>query len=264
MELELIHQHPQKMKFKHPLLFLHGAFSGAWCWKENYLDYFASQGFECLALSLRGHGESKSHKLLDRLSLKDYQEDLFSVIDQFEEPPIVIGHSIGAYLVQQVQQSEKIHGSVLMASPPPFGMLPVFSQLYIQNPIRFHQWGWGTWMSCFENFGNFHDFEKHFSSGTIQGLSKKQYRHRYGDESKKALWEMCWAVSFSPQRSTKPMLVMGGSEDPLISEIFVRQTADHYSSEFRIVPGADHSMMLGSEWEKSAEALKDWLSRNVS
>ena len=148
MELELIHQHPQKMKFKHPLLFLHGAFSGAWCWKENYLDYFASQGFECLALSLRGHGESKSHKPLDQLSLRDYQEDLFSVIDQFEESPMVIGHSMGAYLLQQVQQSEKIHGSVLMASPPPFGMLPVFSQLYIQNPIRFHQWGWGTWMSC--------------------------------------------------------------------------------------------------------------------
>ena len=57
---------------------------------------------------------------------------------------------------------------------------------------------------------------------------------------------------------------MGGSEDPLISEIFVRQTADQYSREYRIVPGADHSMMLGSEWEKSAEALKDWLSRNVS
>ena len=75
---------------------------------------------------------------------------------------------------------------------------------------------------------------------------------------------MCWAVSFSPQKNTKPLLVMGGSKDPLISEIFVRQTADHYSSEFRIVPGADHSMMLGSEWEKSAEALKDWLSRNVS
>ena len=85
MELELIHKHPQKMKFKHPLLFLHGAFSGAWCWKENYLDYFASQGFECLALSLRGHGESKSHKPLDQLSLRDYQKDLFSVIDQFEE-----------------------------------------------------------------------------------------------------------------------------------------------------------------------------------
>ena len=60
------------------------------------------------------------------------------------------------------------------------------------------------------------------------------------------------------------MLVMGGSEDPLISENFVQQTADHYSSEFRITPGADHLMMLSSEWEKSAEALKDWLSRNVS
>ena len=103
MELELIHQQPQKMKFKHPLLFLHGAFSGAWCWKENYLDYFASQGFESFALSLRGHGESKSLKPLDRLSLRDNQEDLFSVIDRFEEPPVGIGHSMGAYLLQQVQ-----------------------------------------------------------------------------------------------------------------------------------------------------------------
>ena len=74
---------------------------------------------------------------------------------------------------------------------------------------------------------------------------------------------MLGSVLFTPEKN-KTVAVMGGSEDALISEIFVRQTADHYSSEFRIVHGADHSMMLGSEWEKSAEALKDWLSRNVS
>jgi pimeloyl-ACP methyl ester carboxylesterase len=33
------HQHP------HPLLFVHGAFQGGWCWDVNFLDFFAKRGF---------------------------------------------------------------------------------------------------------------------------------------------------------------------------------------------------------------------------
>ena len=38
-----------------PLLFLHGAWHGAWCW-ENFLDFFTREGFVCHALDLEGHG----------------------------------------------------------------------------------------------------------------------------------------------------------------------------------------------------------------
>ena len=151
-----------------------------------------------------------------------------------------------------------------MASPPPSGLLPVFSNLFIQNPVRFHQWGWGTWMNFFENIGNFNDYQNRFLSGTAHGSTEKQYLHRYGDESKKALWEMCWTISISHQKRSNPMLVMGGSEDQLIPESFVRQTALHYGTEYQLIPGAGHSMMLSPEWEKSAEVLEQWLTGNVS
>ena len=264
MELELIHHQPQKVKFQHPLLFLHGAYSGAWCWEEHFLEYFSSIGFECIALSLRGHGGSDSEQPLDQLSLKDYQDDLFSVIDTCSTSPVAIGHSMGGYLLQQIQHSKNIHASVLMASTPPSGLLPVFSNLFVQDPIRFQQWNWGNWMNAFQNVGTFSDFENRMLSGLMGEAPDKDYRHRYHQESKKALWEMCWAVSLTPSRRRQPMLVMGGLEDQLIPESFVRQTALHYGADYQLIQGAGHSMMLGPEWEKSAEVLEQWLTGNVS
>ena len=75
---------------------------------------------------------------------------------------------------------------------------------------------------------------------------------------------MCWPVSLTPSRRRKPMLVMGGLEDQLIPESFVRQTALHYGADYQLIQGAGHSMMLGPEWEKSAEVLEQWLTGNVS
>ena len=60
------------------------------------------------------------------------------------------------------------------------------------------------------------------------------------------------------------MLVMGGSEDQLIPENFIRQTALHYGAENQLIPGTGHSMKLGPGWEKSAEVLEQWLTGNVS
>ena len=42
-----------------PLLFVHGSFCGAWIWAEHFLPFFAEAGWECCAVSLRGHGGSE-------------------------------------------------------------------------------------------------------------------------------------------------------------------------------------------------------------
>ena len=39
---------------KSPLVFIHGSFHAAWCWTEQYFPYFASRGYPCIAISLRG------------------------------------------------------------------------------------------------------------------------------------------------------------------------------------------------------------------
>lgn len=48
-----------------PILFLHGAAHGAWCWAEHFMPYMEQQGLECHAVSFRGHVRK-----LSQLSLK--------------------------------------------------------------------------------------------------------------------------------------------------------------------------------------------------
>ena len=45
MELEIISKRPRAKTHPTPLLFVHGAWHGAWCW-ENFLSYFAEHGYE--------------------------------------------------------------------------------------------------------------------------------------------------------------------------------------------------------------------------
>lgn len=41
------------------IVFVHGAYQGAWCWKEFFMPYFSRIGYDCYALSLRGGAREK-------------------------------------------------------------------------------------------------------------------------------------------------------------------------------------------------------------
>ncbi|MCB0946221.1 MAG: alpha/beta fold hydrolase, partial [Mycobacterium sp.] len=89
-----------------PLLFVHGAWHGAWCWDEHFLDFFADNGYRALALSLRGHGNSATDKKLGRLSIADYVDDVRTVAETLPTPPEVIGHSLGGLVVQKYLENQ--------------------------------------------------------------------------------------------------------------------------------------------------------------
>ena len=71
--LEVLHKEPVVKKMGKTLLFIHGVGHGAWCW-EKYMDYFSEAGYDCYALSLRGHCGSKGHLLLNTFTIDDYVE----------------------------------------------------------------------------------------------------------------------------------------------------------------------------------------------
>ena len=50
--LEVIDKGPALESDKTPLLFVHGAWHGAWCWDEHFLDYFAANGCRSLAVNV--------------------------------------------------------------------------------------------------------------------------------------------------------------------------------------------------------------------
>src|SRR5882757_2285721 len=102
-----------------PLLFVHGANHAAWCWDEHFLEFFADKGYRALAVSLRGHGRSPTSKPLRKCSVADYVDDVASVADTLDTGPVIIGHSMGGFVVQKYLESHDAPAGVLLASFPP-------------------------------------------------------------------------------------------------------------------------------------------------
>ena len=94
MKLEVLHKGGRGDSALSPLLFVHGAWHGAWCWDEHFLDYFAGLGYECVAPSLRGHGGSPGGARMNRYRIADYVADVASVA-QSAMPAPMAGRAMG-------------------------------------------------------------------------------------------------------------------------------------------------------------------------
>ena len=80
---------------------MHGSFSDARVWDENFLPYFARRGYAAHAVSLRGHGRSEGHQHLHTWRLSDYVADLTQAVATLPAPPVLIGHSMGGMVLQK-------------------------------------------------------------------------------------------------------------------------------------------------------------------
>ncbi len=79
-----------------PVLFVHGAWHGAWCW-EPALTLLAGRGVQAGAVDLPGHGD-------DTGPLGDLHGDAEAVaaaLDKFDVPGLLVGHSYGGIVVTE-------------------------------------------------------------------------------------------------------------------------------------------------------------------
>ena len=83
-----------------PLVFLHGSYHGAWCYAENFLPYFASAGYDTMAVSFRAQGESDKGNLKVSGDLKSHVADIASFVGTLARPPVLIAHSFGGLVAE--------------------------------------------------------------------------------------------------------------------------------------------------------------------
>ncbi|MEF8752221.1 MAG: alpha/beta fold hydrolase, partial [Candidatus Accumulibacter necessarius] len=133
-QVHTLHHAPVAPTNRPPLLFVHGGYVDARCWQAHFLPYFASRGFDCYALDLSGHGHSEARAPLDTLSLDDYLADVLQVVADLGRTPVVIGHSMGAFLAERVLEQSLASAGVLMSPVPPHGTLESAMNLLIRYP----------------------------------------------------------------------------------------------------------------------------------
>ncbi len=256
--LEVISRYPKSQSDAPPLLFVHGAFAGAWCWDEHFLPWFAQQGYESHALSLRGHQSSDlTGKAMHLSGIADYVEDVAEVATELSRPPILIGHSMGGFVVQRYLIEHSAAAAVLMASVPPTGLAgPAFS-IATSHPLLMWQ------IALFQIFG-MHET----SSGLLHDalFSSTKPRHETAkyfpaakQESIRATIDMYTVGLPLPSiPSDMPMKVVGGGLDKLIAPLHIDWTGIYYGVQSKIYEDVGHAMMLDAHWERIAQNIHQW------
>lgn len=95
--IERIVYTPSEPRFQTPIIFQHGMWHGAWCWRP-WQEHLAELGWESHAHSLPGHGRSPVQRPIRWCTLQYYYEFLNAEILRQERRPVLVGHSMGGAL----------------------------------------------------------------------------------------------------------------------------------------------------------------------
>ena len=256
-ELEILSRCPEGGASRpRPLLFVHGAYTGAWCWDEHFLAYFAGRGYDARAVSLSGHGGSRDRRLLDSYSIDDYVGDVAQAVGEMPASPVLIGHSMGGLVVQKYQELERSPAVVLLSSVPPQGLFASALGLAFRKPAL---------MADLNRLlgGGRVDIEGLRAALFHQPVSAgdlRRFLRASQPESHRAIWDMTLFNLPDPAcMAGVPLLVVGAEHDELMPPSQVELTARSYGVEAEILPDLGHALMLEQGWESVAQRIAKWL-----
>lgn len=256
------------------IVLVHGICHGAWCW-ENFINFFAAQGYQCYAVSLRGHSYSEGKENLNSFTLSDYVEDVKTVVDMCATKPFLVGHSMGGAVVQQYigKYSDTVQGAVLFAPATAPRMtrcdvIPKNCNLFFATLIAF---GWKLMFSK-----EYITQRAAFFTGTDKDGKKVQrvknttdYAKLLQPESKEIIGGFIKAgdlikADYSDNYSIDiPVFVIGSYADQYFPQKSLEKTATAYAQNgktaLKILDHLCHDMMLDNyepeAWKASAQPV---------
>ncbi len=258
MKLEMISKYPLKGLHPTPLLFIHGTLHTAACWDVHFLDYFAEHGYAAHALNLRGHGNSEGREKMRWTRIADFVEDVANAVRQLPSPPILIGHSMGGFIIQHYMEDHDVPAAVLLSSASPAGLLPTAIRTAKREPWVFAKvnltLSLKPMLATPELVG-----EAFFSKDLPKELLVKYWKQTQ-DDSFMAFLDMVALDLPKPEKVKTPLLVLGAAQDNMIAPREVEATARAYHTHAEIIPDVAHNSMLEQRWESVAERILNWLN----
>ena len=256
--LEIISRKPAENGRRTPLLFIHGMMHGAWCWDAHFLGYFASHGFDAYAVNLRGHGNSEGRQSLRWARIADYVEDVADTVGRLATPPVLIGHSMGGFVIQKYLEDHTAPGAVLLSSPSPRGLVGTALKIASRRPLVFAKVNLA--LSLLPVIATSQLTREAFLSQDFPEGELRAYQAQMQDESYMAFLDMVALDLPAPARVKSPVLVLGAGRDNMLERADIEATALAYQAEYEIIPDVAHDSMLETRWRSVADRILRWLN----
>jgi pimeloyl-ACP methyl ester carboxylesterase len=245
---------------------IHGGFCGGWYF-DALRAYFEAKGWTCLTPDLPYHDtraiDGDADPRLAGTGIADYTQAMADVVTDLDEPPVIVGHSLGGLIAQQLAAKGLCRAAVLLAPAAPWGIPPatsaeVMAAMGLMSAGPF----WTMALTPVFEIAAGNSIDK------LPPEAQRAMFERLAPESGKALFEsMFWhldlgrAAAVDAEAVTCPLFCVAGGEDKVISPATVRRVADRYGAlaDYREFEGFSHWLIGEPGWEAIADACDQWI-----
>lgn len=248
------------------LVFVHGMWSNPNTWSP-FSGWFKEKGWEITVPRLPFHnGLGEDMDSIGTQSLLDYIAFLEGELAKIGKPYVLIGHSMGGFLVQALAAKCDPAATICITPAAPagvFGIRPTVLRVFGRNMMTKPFWRKPIILSWGE--------ARH---GLFNNMSEDKARAEYKKlfpESGCAAFELgFWlidpkkaaTVDFSQVKC--PMLITGSKKDNTVPYSVVASTAKRYpTAELRTDENNGHFIFLEEGWEAFGQDLEDWILKAV-
>ncbi len=191
-------------------------------------------------------------------SVADFVNDVDSVANSLPTQPVVIGHSLGGFVVQKYLEAHDAPAGVLIASVPTRGVGG-----FLLRGVKRHPWHAIRSTVTTRSLHGFNTPElarEHFYSPQTAESDVVRYAARLEEEFTGRITVDTLLLDLpEPERVTTPLLVLGAACDGCFTQEEIRATARAYRTEAEIFPNMGHNMMVEPGWETVAQRIHTWL-----
>jgi len=248
---------PKVRQHATPILMQHGMWHGAWTW-QWWQPLFAEWGWESVAVSLPGHGASPAQRQIELCTLDYYLGFLRAEVNRFEQPPVLMGHSMGGALTQwYLKYCGDLPAAVLVApwvshSTLLDGLPRILSVDPLVGLLTSLAWSATPWVRSPERAARLL-----MTDGAA--ISPEELHDRLGPESSLVVLQHNPPFWSPPDDIRTPLLWVTGEKDATISVSGATRSAEFYQATHIIVPEAGHNLMMEQSYWETARSIVDWL-----
>src|SRR4051812_1798748 len=240
-----------------PILFVHGFFGLAIAF-ERMMECLSAKGHRCVAIDLRGHGDSALSGDLGKVSIHDYADDVDRVARLIGDP-VIVGHSMGGLVAQMVAERGVAKGIVLLSPAPPRG-IPVLSL-----KLAIHQ---AKYMPAILTSRVVVPGRSDLRALVLNRVPEAERDALLDllvpDSGRAALQMSVLGVPVDCDRVKAPALVIAGDADLFIPPSRGRRVAARYGAPFLLAHGRGHMLIIEPGYEELCAWIADWVRSTFS
>lgn len=257
------------------VVFIHGAWLTSQSW-ENLIAYFERRGVGCDApewpLKDRPLDELRRDPPaeLAEIGVQELVDHYETIVKAYPEPPILIGHSFGGLIVQQLLDRGLGSAGVGLNSAAPEGVLAVdWKVLKANSNVLFRWMAWDKVLTM-----TLPEFQYAFVNTFPEAEQRRLYDRYVVPESGRIFFQAAFA-SLDPRHALRvdfrnsqraPLLLTAGEFDHLVPAHVARGNYEHYKdssarTDFHEFAGRSHLLVAGEGWEEVADCVWDWLGQ---